>query len=271
MTLTKKTTETTETTVTTEKSPLRWPGGKNLMKERIIKMMPPHKLYAEGFAGGAWVLFGKSPSHVEVINDVNKELINFFTVVKNKPYQLILELQWDLYSRTLFMKYKAEMEGMNDLSDIERAKRFFYIVKASFAGQQETFGYSRTTKPGLNFCDIEDIILKAHERLLRVSIECVDFREFIKKYDTQDTLFYLDPPYHIKSARRMYIQCLTDQDFVEFKDLLKQLKGKFILSLNDDSFVRETFKDFIISTVDTRYSMNSKENKKVSELLIRNF
>jgi DNA adenine methylase len=233
--------------------------------------MPPHELYAEAFAGGAHVLFCKSPSHVEVINDINGELINFFTVVKEKPYQLLLELQWDLYSRKLFLKYKADLEGSAEMSDVERAKRFFYIVKGSFAGQRETFGYSRTTKPGLNFCDIEEIILKAHERLLRVSIECIDFREFIKKYDTPDTLFYLDPPYHIKSAKRMYVQCLGDSDFIEFKDLLKNLKGKFILSLNDDSFIRKTFRYFKIETIDTRYTMNSKGNKKVSELLIKNF
>lgn len=258
-------------TTTKQKSPLRWPGGKNLMKERIVKEMPSHKLYAEGFAGGAHVLFCKSPSHVEVLNDINDDLINLFSVIKKKPYQFLLELQWDLYSRTLFMKYKADLESGIELSDVERAKRFFYIVKASFAGQRETFGYSRTTKPGLNLVDIEDIILQAHERLMRVELESLDFRVFIPKYDTQDTLFYFDPPYHIKSAKRMYVQCLGDSDFIEFKDLLKQLKGKFILSLNDDSFVRETFRDFKIVTIDTRYSINSKDNKKVSELLIKNF
>lgn len=77
-------------------SPIPWLGGKRLLRKRVISLFPEHKCYVEVFGGGAWVLFGKEPSSVEVLNDIDGELINFYRIVKCCHHELLLELQWDL-------------------------------------------------------------------------------------------------------------------------------------------------------------------------------
>lgn len=251
-------------------SPISWPGGKRLLANRLVGMFPEHTCYASVFAGALWDLFKKQPSVCEVVNDINSELINFFNVIKKKPYQFVLEMQWDLISRESFLKYKAELEEQEGLTDVERAKRFFYVLKTSFGGKRTVYGYVRTDHPKLNLINLEDIIIATHNRLKRVNIECLDWRAFIPKYDTQNTFFYMDPPYRCETSKQVYIQAFTDQDFCEFSECLKGVKGLFLLSLNDDEFIRELFKDFDIKEVDTLYSLSGSP-KKVKELIIKNY
>ncbi len=70
-------------------SPFKWVGGKSRLRKQIISLLPAHSCYVEPFAGAAWVLFGKPPSDVEVLNDLDQEIVTFFRVVKEKPEQLI--------------------------------------------------------------------------------------------------------------------------------------------------------------------------------------
>ncbi|UCH93617.1 MAG: DNA adenine methylase [Candidatus Aminicenantes bacterium] len=251
-------------------SPIKWPGGKRVLAKKIISIFPEHKLYAEAFAGALHVLFHKDPSHAEAINDINSDLINFYQVVKEKPYQLLSELQWDLPSRKLFLDYKAQLEGKTDLTDVERAKLFFYVLKMSFSGTMRQYGYKRTDKPPINLVDIERVIMDAHDRLKRVNIENIDWKRFLLKYDSEDTLFYLDPPHRCETSK-VYVQFFTDDDYIEVKDTLIGVKGVFLLSLNDDDFIRETFKDFNIEEVETLYSMSTGSPKKAKELIFKNF
>ena len=83
-------------------SPFKWVGGKSRLRKAIIPLIPAHTCYIEPFAGAAWVLFGKPPSSVEVINDIDQELINFFRVVKENPEELIGSFEWELVSRAEF-------------------------------------------------------------------------------------------------------------------------------------------------------------------------
>ncbi len=255
-------------------SPISWPGGKRLLADRIVAMFPEHTCYASVFAGALWDLFKKSPSvsSCEAVNDIDGELINFYRVIKEKPYQFLVEIQWDLISRKSFLEYKAELEHPEEthLTDVERAKRFFYVLKASFGGSRRVYGYARTDHPKLNLVNIEEIVISTHDRLKRVNIECLDWREFIPKYDSPGTLFYLDPPYRCESSKRIYIRSFTDDDYKEFKTCLRGVKGMFLLSLNDDEFIRGLFKDFMIEEVDTMYSLSGKM-QKAKELIIKNY
>ena len=76
-------------------SPFKWVGGKSRLRREIIPILPPHTCYVEPFAGAAWVLFGKPPSEVEVINDIDDQLINFFRVVKEKPEEFVASFEWE--------------------------------------------------------------------------------------------------------------------------------------------------------------------------------
>src|SRR5439155_12263593 len=109
-------------------SPFKWVGGKSRLRKAIIALIPPHTCYVELFAGAAWVLFGKSASDVEVLNDIDQELISFFRVVREKPEELIASFEWELVSRAEFERL-ANLDTSH-LTDVERAHRFYYLIMA---------------------------------------------------------------------------------------------------------------------------------------------
>ena len=117
---------------------------------------------------------------------------------------------------------------------------------------------------------IETILQNFHERLCGVVIECKSYDEFITLYDRPDTLFYLDPPYW--GCEKDYGKdCFNREDFTKLRELLRALKGKFILSLNDLPEVRDHFAEFQQKAVETTYSISKADNaQSVSELIISN-
>src|SRR5579872_839476 len=119
-------------------SPFKWVGGKSRLRKQIVQLLPPHSCYVELFAGAAWVLFGKPPSDVEVLNDIDQDLINFFRVVKEKPEELVDSFEWELVSRAEFERL-ADLEP-SQLTDIQRAHRFYYLIMAGWGGE---FHYPR--------------------------------------------------------------------------------------------------------------------------------
>src|SRR5206468_7641750 len=102
-------------------SPFKWVGGKSRLRKHIIDMLPAHTCYVEPFAGAAWVLFGKPPSDVEILNDIDQELVNFFRVVKYKPHELIASFKWELVARAEFERLAAL--DPHQLDEIARAHR----------------------------------------------------------------------------------------------------------------------------------------------------
>ncbi|HLE27998.1 MAG TPA: DNA adenine methylase, partial [Anaerolineales bacterium] len=107
-------------------SPFKWVGGKSRLRKPILDLLPEHTCYVEPFAGAAWVLFGKPPSEVEVLNDLDQELIAFFRVVKEKPEELMASFEWELVSRAEFERL-ANLEP-TQLTDVQRAHRFYYLI-----------------------------------------------------------------------------------------------------------------------------------------------
>jgi DNA adenine methylase len=248
--------------------PVTQVGGKNRLAKTIIALFPEHKCFVEPFAGGAQVFFHKPISRVEVLNDLDGELINFFRVCQAHAEELVRCLRYHLASRRWFELLKKTDPAM--LTDIQRAVRFFYIRKTSFGGRvlKPTFGYGVTGRARFQPSRIPSIIAMAHQRLQDVQIECLSYQKILKKYDGSETLFYLDPPYW---DLPYYNHNFTETDFVEFAALLSGLKGKFILSLNDTPEVRKLFRAFRITSVELSYSCARHSRRRRSELLITNF
>ncbi len=115
------------------RSPIKWVGGKSKLRKTIVPMIPKHECYVEVFGGAGWVLFSKEPSRVEVLNDIDGELMNFFRVVKSHPEELIRSFDWDLTSREEFNRLLQQ--DPTKLSEVERAHRFYYIIMASWGGE----------------------------------------------------------------------------------------------------------------------------------------
>ncbi|QIL81804.1 DNA adenine methylase [Diaphorobacter sp. HDW4A] len=252
------------------KSPLAWLGGKSRLADRIIEVMPDHQTYCEVFAGAAWVLFKKPESKVEIINDINSDLTNLYRCVKHHLGELVLQFRWMLVARDEFERLLAT--PTETLTDIQRAARFYYLAKSSFGARivKPTFGIAATAPSRLNLTRIEEDLSEAHLRLSRVYIENRPFDQVILRFDKAGTLFYLDPPYW-NSEKEYGENIFSREDFGRLAEILDGVKGKFILSLNDTAGVRETFANFQIAAVKTRYSFSNYAKKEVGEVLISNF
>ncbi len=150
---------------------LSYLGGKSLLANKIIPLIPQHSCYCEVFAGAAWVLFKKDESEVEIINDINTDLVTLYRVVKHHLDEFIRYFRWILVARDEFERFKTERPEV--LTDIQRAVRFYYLLRMGFSGKirNPTFGVCATRAPRLNLLRIEEDLSVAHLRLSRVFIE----------------------------------------------------------------------------------------------------
>ena len=158
---------------------------------------------------------------------------------------------------------------MEHLTDIHRAIRFLYLINNSFAGKGKHFGYGTTKIPN------QKIFLTEHlneikERLNNTYVENLYFEKIIDKYDREESLFFCDPPYFQTAG---YDYEFTEDDHILLRDKLSNIKGKFILTINDHEKVREWYKDFNIEEVDVNYSISKEKSGrgKYKELIITNY
>ncbi len=220
------------------KSPLKWYGGKAKLVTKLLPLIPEHKTYVEVFAGSAALFFGKPVSDIEVINDLDSGIVNFFSVVRDeeKFEKLVRLLSLTPYSHEEFKLYRDTWQETPD--DVHRAQRWFVTVRMSHSASGKNF--SRSITEGTNgagnsvraYLSAIDRLPEIHERLKGVQIEHEDFRKVIQRYDNPGTLFYLDPPYVHSTLKttKDYNHEMTDQDHEELVELLLGLDGKFMLS-----------------------------------------
>lgn len=244
-----------------------WLGGKRALARRIADRIAatPHTRYVEPFVGMGGVFFHRpARPKLEVINDVNRDVVTLFRILQRHYQQLLDVLKFQLYSRADFERLRAT--PADQLTDLERAARFLYLQKTGFGGRGRSFGihYSR---PQWSLSKLEPMLEAVHERLEDVLIECLDFGECIKRYDSRPgALFYCDPPYwgHTDDYGR---DIFSPADFERLRGLLAGLKGRFILSLNDRPEVRELFAGFAMEEVSLHYGVGGGQ-RPAKELII---
>ena len=252
---------------------LAYMGGKSRLTATIIKRMPVHRCYVEVFCGAAWLLFRKdeSLSRVEIINDINGDLVTLYRVIKHHIEEFVKYFRWALCARDEFNRLR--MECPETLTDIQRAARFYYLLKNGYAAKipSPVFSSSPHSRPRLNLLRIEEELSAIHLRLARVTIENRPYQKILERFDGQDVLFYIDPPYY---GYEDYYggKIFTPADFEILRGILTEIKGKFILSINDVTPIKELFKDFQIEKVKTRYTAAGGDKaRQAGELLITNF
>lgn len=246
-----------------------WLGGKKLLHGRIIERIRAieHRTYVEPFVGMGGV-FLRRPfrPRLEVANDLNGEITNLFRILQRHLPQLLDVMRYQIASRREFERLRASEPRL--LTDLERAARFLYLQRLAFGGKPGgVFGVSPTHGPRWSLSRLEPILEAAHERLEGVVLENLDWAELVRRYDTPDTLFYLDPPYWGGEAD--YGKGMFDQAaFGVMAERLRALRGRFILSINDRPEVRELFSGFEIQEVQVTYSIAKAGAKAAGELLV---
>lgn len=225
-------------------SVLRWIGGKGHIAEWVASKMPPCKVYVEVFGGGANVLLARKPVPLEVYNDVDKGLADFFTVVSSPV--LFEEFRSRCaslpISRTLYFRFLRSWR--TDRCLVRRVAKWFYVARVSFGGRfGASFGFgvrSTTTMPA-SWLSAIDMLPEFHQRLLSVQIECLDWKKVLEYYDSEEALFYCDPPYVLDTRRAgaVYENEMTDKDHKELIRRLLDLKGLAVVSGYDHPIYRK--------------------------------
>lgn len=249
-----------------------WLGGKRQLAKRLIDRFRqiPHLCYAEPFIGMGGV-FLRRPyrSPVEAVNDRSDDVANLFRWVQRHPQALIDELGFRLSSRSDFLRIAGQ--DPTNLTELERAARFLYLQYNCFGGKPGTrsFGRSAVCKSGWTPSRIYPLLRKVHRRLEGVYIEGLPYERFVELYDRPDTLFYLDPPYW--GCEDYYGRNLFERaDFERLAEILRTLKGAFVMSINDVPQIRDLFSWARIEEEALSYHVNVKGPSHVTELVISN-
>jgi DNA adenine methylase len=252
-------------------SPFPWVGGKRLLREHIISLIPEHRCYIEAFAGGAWVYWGKEPSKVEVINDINGDLINLYKQIQTNHEAFYDRLWWILNSRDEYYRLLSTLKNTKEiLNDLDRAVYYFYVIKCAFGGRFGS-GYAFSKKQPPRSAVGHDTLCALSDRLHNTFIENLSFERLIKNYDYEDSFFYCDPPFTCSDNRNDYEHTMTEERHQLLRDTLGNLKGKFLLSYDDVPMIRKLYKGFKIEkTKPILYTLNQNHRYK-HELLIRNY
>lgn len=248
-------------------------GGKRNLAKTIVPIINqiPHTTYAEAFVGmGGVFLRRDAKPKCEVINDYSEDVANFFRILQRHFEMFLAELRYKLASRAEFNRLMDSPP--KTLTDVEKAARFLYLQRLAFGGKVvgKSFGVSRAMPSRFDMSRLQSMLEDVYDRLSGVVIEQLDYKEFIARWDDTATLFYLDPPYY--GTEGFYGRDLFNrEEYAKMAKILKGIKGRFILSLNDHPEVRKTFAGFYMVPVSTSYTINgSHKVKDAGELLISN-
>lgn len=249
-----------------------WLGGKSKLAKTIVERIEriPHKTYAEPFVGMGGVFLRRQwRPRLEVANDLNGEIINLFRILQRHYPQLMDVMRFQIVSRREFERLRKTDPAT--LTDLERAARFLYLQRLAFGGQVAgVFGVAPQHAPRFSLARLEPILDAAHERLDGVVFESLDWADLVERYDSPDTLFYLDPPYwggENDYGKGMFAR----SDYARMAEVLASLKGRFLLSINDRSEVRSVFSGFEIDEVRITYTVGRQAPKsKAGELIVSN-
>jgi DNA adenine methylase len=256
------------------KTPISYYGGKQKLCTTILSLFPEHNLYCEPFVGGGAIFFGKQPSNVEVVNDTDQELINFYRVAKNRYADLEPLIRATLHSRRLHEDAATIYANPHLFDEVKRAWAVWVLSSQSFSSMLDgTWGYDKadptTTQKITN--NRERFSEAIAIRLQNVQIECADALYIIQSRDTPKTFFYCDPPY--PNSNCGHYDGYSVEDFEALLKRLEQVQGKFLLSSYPIPILGEYIKKngWYCRTVEQRVSVNKGYGKKKVEMMTANY
>lgn len=208
------------------KTPITYWGGKQQIAGKVIKLFPAHRIYNEPFFGGGAIFFAKRPAEVEFVNDLNGLMVNFYRVLKNRPYDLQKKIDEMLHSEELHKHYKFVYANPQEFDEVEKAAAIFCLSKQSIFS---ILGNSWVMSKDRNMSSVGDMNCEMYaKRLKNTTIFCRDAIRVIELVDGEDVLHYCDPPYFNSDCG--HYDGYSEEDFTALLDCLSAVKGKFVLS-----------------------------------------
>jgi len=229
-----------------------WYGGKFSHLGWLLPLLPSCHHYCEPFAGSAAVLLNRNPAPLETYNDIDGEVVNFFQVLRDKPEALIRAIALTPFSRE---EYHGAIHGnARRITHLERARRFYVRARQTRTGLAQTASLGRwanckaTSRAGMagvvsRWLGGVEALDDIAERLLRVQFENRPAVDVIRLYDSPQTLFYCDPPYlhATRGDAKAYGFEMTEQEYLEFAQLVNGCQGKVAISGYDHPQMEEWF------------------------------
>lgn len=258
-------------------TPLTYYGGKQQLAKIIIPLIPPHYTYVEPFVGGGAIFWSKPRSEVEVINDYNRELINFYEMVKNQFVELEKMIRITLHSRSLHSDALVIYNNPHLFDRLQRAWAVWVLCNQSFSAKiGDSWGYDvrdqtsskRLSNKRASFC--EDYAI----RLQNVQIENTDAIRIINSRDHEKAFHYCDPPYFNSNCG--HYDGYSKHDFESLLLCLSNAKGKFLLSSYPSDILNRFSQELDWHSIKMQKEVlvdkhSGKEPKKKIEVLTANY
>lgn len=250
-------------------------GGKTTLAQWIVDHLPAHTVYVEPFGGSAAVLLNKPRSTVEVYNDLDCDLVQFFEVARNQPDALIQWARRTPYSEELHNEWvTAFYDGERSEDRIERAGRFLFLRYTQFAGKYAgPSGFKRDTPRDRSgesqaWRNVPERITAVCDRLQGVSIQNGHFTEIIERYDSENTVFNCDPPYLDKEETYR----VTDFEHEQLAAALEGIDGYALVSYTDrPNGLYDGWNEVTRSHYHDAGDRKNQTSKQVTERLILNY
>ena len=250
------------------KSPIPWIGGKYRISKKIISCFPDHVVYVEIFGGGGSILFNKYRSEIEIYNDINNDLVNFFNVIKSKDkfkkfYEIINLIP---YSR---QEYYENKSILNKGSDIEKAIKFFIIARMCFSGDiNGGWKYNRFKSTNNKSFAVDDwlstikLLPEISIRLKDVQIINRDYKMIMKYFDDPKIFIYADPPYLNIRSKNLPYKIWSENEHNEFLNLVLKSKCKIMISGYDSELYDQKLKDWNKKSFKSVWTVTKSIKKK---------
>lgn len=257
------------------KTPIAYYGGKQSMLKHILPLVPEHNLYTESFAGGAALYWAKEPAPVEVLNDINLNLINFYKVLKCRFNELESRIKTTLHSRDQYDFACIVYDYPQFFDEVTRAWALWVKSKMGFASKLDgSFGYDKlknSVAKKINGAK-ELFTDELARRIENTQIECTNALRIISSRDSESAFHFVDPPY-IGTNCGHYSGTFNLMDFEELLQLLSGIKGKFMLTM----FRNVVLSEYVLQNgwraveVERTISASKTNRRKQIEVIVMNY
>lgn len=253
-------------------------GAKNTVIDEIKQYFPSHIHFVDVFFGSGAVTLNKQPSSIETANDINGDVVNFFRMLREQPSRLIAALELTPVSREEF----DNSWDMTNITDLERARRFFVRARQSFRSmgeQAQNKGWNmaktksetkhaETVTRWINSIDMLPLVI---ERLKQIQFENRHFRDLIPAVDFSDAFFYLDPTYvpESRKSKNDYRFEMTIDEHYELAEIAHNIEGKAMISGYKCKLMKELYGDWHFRKLKVR--ANNMRRGRVQECIWMNY
>lgn len=241
-----------------------------MMVKHLLPLVPEHNLYCEPFFGGGALFFAKPKSKIEVINDLNGEVINFYRTVQLQFDVLEQEIKATLHSRDLFRQATVVYQNPDMFTPVKRAWAFWTLANQGFSSTLTSWGAGNDDSKPKSLARKRECFLSYYaDRLNTVQIECADALKVIERCDTPDTFFYIDPPYF--NSHMGHYSGYTEHEYEQLLALLSTIKGKFLISGYPSKILSDYSDKFCWQSLSFEKPISVTKNSKRSKTEVLSF